>query len=142
MCLIDKLNNSCLIFIEILAILAMNICHIILGVFIDVNYFSVNDVLGSSPLFDFSIKNGCSGKSAVAFHKWGGKLDYEWTVDENLMPTKKVVVVDQTGLKKINGIYFCYNLISYKDLLNNGQIMKKGTECPSEYKKIVEYWIV
>jgi len=135
MCLIDKLNNRYLILIEILAIFAVNICHIVYGFLIKVNYFSVNDLLGSSPLFDFSIKSDCSGKSAVAFHKWGGRLDYEWTVDENLMPTKKVVVVDQTDLKKINGVYFCYNHISYKDLLNNGQIIKKGTECPSEYKK-------
>ena len=31
--------------------------------------------------------------------------------------------------------HFCYKYISYKDLLYNGQIIKKGAECPSQYPK-------
>ena len=37
--------------------------------------------------------------------------------------------------KKIYGKYFCYKEILYKELLYNGQIIKKGKEYPSEYKK-------
>ena len=51
------------------------------------------------------------------------------------MPTKKLVIVDQTDIRKINGNYFCYKHFSYKDLLYNGQIIKKGDECPSQYPK-------
>ena len=135
MCLFEKLNNKYLIFVEILAIFSINIVHIVFGFLIKVNYFNINDLLGASPLFDFSIGGSCQDKIAVVFHKWGGRLDYEWTVDENLMPTKKIVVVDETDLKKINGYYFCYKNISYLELLNNGQIIKKGEECPSGYRK-------
>ena len=42
---------------------------------------------------------------------------------------------DATDIKKINGKFFCFRNISYKDLLNNGQIIKKGSECPLEYHK-------
>ena len=136
MCLIKKLNNRYLIFIGSIAIFAVNIPHIIFGYLIDVNYFNVNDLMGSSPLFDFSINSDCQGKSAVAFHKWGGRAYYEWNIeDDGSYSTRKKVVVDETDLKKINGNYFCYKHISYIDLLNNGQIIKKDEECPSEYKK-------
>ena len=37
--------------------------------------------------------------------------------------------------QKIYGNYFCYKEILYKDLLYNGQIIKKGEECSSEYNK-------
>ena len=37
----------------------------------------------------------------------------------------EIVIKDETDLKKINGKYFCFKNISYKDLLNNGQIVKK-----------------
>ena len=124
-----------MIFVELIAIFTINVVHAVLGFLIKVNYFNINDLLGASPLFDFSISDDCQDKTAVVFHKWGGRLDYEWTVDENLNPTQKIVVVDETGLKKINGYYFCYKNISYLDLLYNGQIIKEGEECPSEYRK-------
>ena len=60
--------------------------------------------------------------------KWYN-VDYDFNVD---IETK---IVDQTDIKTIYGKYFCYKEISYKDLLYNGQIIKKGEECPSEYKK-------
>ena len=126
MCVIKKLNNKYLIFVELIAIFTINVVHAVLGFLIKVNYFNINDLLGASPLFDFSISDDCQDKTAVVFHKWGGRLDYEWTVDENLNPTQKIVVVDETGLKKINGYYFCYKNISYLDLLYNGQIIKEG----------------
>ena len=40
-----------------------------------------------------------------------------------------------TDITKINGYSFCYKYISYKDLLYNGQIIKKGETCPQEYQK-------
>ena len=46
-----------------------------------------------------------------------------------------MVVYDETDIKIINGNYFCYKYISYRDLLNNGQIIKKGSKCPSKYPK-------
>ena len=39
-----------------------------------------------------------------------------------------------TDIKLINGHYFCYKHISYKDLLYNGQIIKKGERCPQQYE--------
>ena len=47
----------------------------------------------------------------------------------------EIVIKDETDIKKINGKYFCFKNISYRDLLNNGQIVKKGSECPLEYHK-------
>ena len=36
---------------------------------------------------------------------------------------------------KINGKVYCYKKISYKDLLSNGQIIKKEEICPLNYTK-------
>ena len=135
MCLINKLNNRYLIFIEIILIFAINVTHIVFGFLIKVKNFSIQDFFGSSPLFDFSINSDCEGKSAIVFHKWEGRLEYEWTINDHLLPTKEAKIVDKTDLKKINGNYFCYKHISYKDLLYNGQIIKKGDKCPSKFKK-------
>ena len=41
----------------------------------------------------------------------------------------------KTDIKKVNGKYFCYKHISYINLLNNGQIIKNESECPSEFPK-------
>ena len=49
--------------------------------------------------------------------------------------SERTSVEDETDIKKINGKYFCYKHLSYIDLLNNGQIIKNGSECPSEYPK-------
>ena len=54
----------------------------------------------------------------------------------------EIVIKDETDIKKINGKYFCFKNISYRDLLNNGQIVKKGSECPLDIIKIVENWIL
>ena len=47
----------------------------------------------------------------------------------------KKLKLNETDITKINGYYFCYKHLSYKDLLYNGQIIKQGTECPKEYNK-------
>ena len=48
---------------------------------------------------------------------------------------KKTVTIDKTPIAKINGNYFCYKHISYRELLNNGQIIKNGSVCPSDFPK-------
>ena len=69
--------------------------------------------------------------SALIFHRWGGRFVREYGYAD---PEKRTIY-DETDIKKINGKYFCYKHLSYIDLLNNGQIIKNGSECPSEYPK-------
>ena len=131
MCMIKVLDNKYLLFIGSLSILAVCIVHIIYGFSIKENYFNPYNLFDSSPLFDFSISKDCKDKSAVVFHKWGGILKGTWTISSG----STYEAFDQTDIKAINGNYFCYKRISYRDLLYNGQIIKKGTKCPSEYPK-------
>ena len=136
MCLYSrKFRNKYLITIGLFAIFAIILTHAIIGTLIKVNNFNSSDLFDSSPLFDFSIGKTCPSKANISFHKYGGRKDYEWTINYDLKPTKKLVIVDKTDIRKINGNYFCYKHISYKDLLYNGQIIKKGAECPSQYPK-------
>ena len=88
--------------------------------------FNVYDLFNSSPFFDFSISTDCGNKSNIIFHRWGGFSTYR---------RSKRIILNETDITKINGYYFCYKHISYKDLLYNGQIIKNGTECPKEYNK-------
>ena len=88
----------------------------------EIQTFNVHDLFNSSPLFDFSISEDCGNRTKVIFHKWNG------------FKAKKMQI-NQTDIVKINGNYFCYKHISYKDLLYNGQIIKNGAECPKEYNK-------
>ena len=136
MCLIFKNVNPCLILIIGSITAIINILHGIFGFYIKVNYFNISDLFSSSPIFDFSFSEYCeAGKSEIIFHRWEGRKDTAWTLDGNLSPKEEIVIVDQTDIKKIYGKNFCYKEILYKDLLNNGQIIKKGEDCPSEYKK-------
>ena len=43
--------------------------------------------------------------------------------------------MDITDISKINGKYFCFKKILYKNLLYNGQIIKKGESCPHKYNQ-------
>ena len=136
MCLFIENVNIYLIYIIAVATFLINIVHIVLGLSIKINYFNISDIFDSSPLFDFSYSENCEpGKSAVVFHKWGGRKDKEWTIGDDLLPEQKTVVVDETDIKQIYGKYFCYKKKSYKELLYNGQIIKKGEQCPSAYQK-------
>ena len=119
----------------VISIIIINVIKIVFGFLIEVNYFNISDLFSSSPLFDFSISNDCQGKKEIIFHRWEGRKDTEWTLDNNFIPKKQTVIVDQTDIKKIYGNYFCYKEKLYVNLLDNGQIIKKGEECPSEYKK-------
>jgi len=44
-------------------------------------------------------------------------------------------IFGETNLENLYEKCFCYNHISYRTLLRNGQIIKKGKECPDEYNK-------
>ena len=103
MCLLVENVNNYFIFVIAVAVFLINIVHIVLGALIKVNYFNISDIFDSSPLFDFSYSENCEqGKSAVIFHKWGGRKDKEWTIGDDLLPTQKTVIVDETDIKQIN----------------------------------------
>ena len=133
---IQNFFKKFLYLIIVVLYIAISIVHIVYFSFIKVSDFNPFDYFNSSPLFDFLIDSNCPDKSQIIFHRYGGRKDYYWTwKEEDLLPSKETKIVDETDIKKINGNYFCYKYISYLDLLNNGQIIKKDAECPSEYSK-------
>ena len=73
------------------------------------------EFFSDSPLFNFSIGKNCNPKSSIIFHE-----------DKNN---------NENNIYKINGNLFCYKKIIYKYLLYNGQIIKKGEQCPQKYNK-------
>ena len=135
MCLIDWLNKKVLIIGECIIIFTCGLAHLVFGFMIRENKFNVFEIFDSSPLFDFEIKNDCGNMSALILHKWGGRIEEEYYYNENHERRIKKKIIDETDIKIINKKYFCYKYISYKDLLNNGQIIKNSSECPSEYPK-------
>ncbi len=136
MCIINKLDKNYLRIMLTSIILVISITHIVFGFLIKVNNFNSLDIFDSSPLFNFTISNDCQGKSSIVFHRWGGRKEWDWSIDDDFNIEIETKIVDETDITKINGNYFCYKHISYKDLLYNGQIIKKGEECPLEYTKI------
>ena len=132
MCLIDRFYKAPIIWAEIIIIIIASILHIIFGFIRKGPDFNTYDLFNSSPFFDFSLSNNCSNKSYNIFHTWEGWKKKEYSVAKD----KYVWVIhDRTNITKINGNNFCYKFISYKDLLNKGQIIKHGEECPIEYNK-------
>ena len=101
MCMIKIFNNKYLLVIESLAILAINIVHIVYGFSIKKNSFDPYDLFGSSPLFNFSISNNCEDKSAIIFHKWGGITKEKWTLDSEIYYKTFYETVAQTDIKKL-----------------------------------------
>ena len=123
---IQNFFKKFLYLIIVVLYIAISIVHIVYFSFIKVSDFNPFDYFNSSPLFDFLIDSNCPDKSQIIFHRYGGRKDYYWTwKEEDLLPSKETKIVDETDIKKINGNYFCYKYISYLDLLNNGQIIKK-----------------
>ena len=135
MCIFKKLNNKYLVLIEVCIIMIVNLIHTIFGFLIKVTYFNTYDLFGSSPLFDLEINADCGSKSKIVLHQWGGRLKQELYWDDSIFPKTKYVVFDQQDITKLNKYNLCYKHVSYRDLLYNGQIIKKGSDCPSEYKK-------
>ena len=137
MCLINRLHTKPLIIIESFIILIKGIVHLVFGFilkFKKFNEFKVFEIFDSSALFDFSFESICQNKTAVIFHIWAGRIEIIHNYEDGYY-YDETIIKDETDIKKINGTYFCYKNISYKDLLNNGQIIKKGSECPLEYHK-------
>ena len=128
MCIINKLNNVHLIRIEIIVIFITSVLHIVFGFVIKLSDFNINELFDSSPFFNFTLQHICSFKND--FHTWGG-----WKRKESNGDSTSWYYFDKTNITIINRRSFCYNYKSYRDLLNNGQIIKQGTECPKEYNK-------
>ena len=139
MCLINKLDKHYIRIITLSIILITSLVHIVFGALLAVdNTVNSLDILDASPLFNFSISNNCQDKSSIIFHKWGGRKKYQWKKEKSMDGYEsklEYTVVDETNLTLINKRYLCYKHISYKDLLYNGQIIKKGKECPLNYSQ-------
>ena len=117
---LDIIENKYLVTFDFILIIAITIIHFVF-------YFQIKKTdldfifkaFDSSPLFDFSVDSDCGTNSHVIFHTWEG-----------------LSAQTKTNIEKINGKYFCYKKILYKDLLYNGQIIKKEENCPEAYNKI------
>ena len=115
----DYLDNYILIISDIILLFGIGVVHLVFFFYIKQSDFgNIFDLLDSSPLFNFRLDNsGCGKDSHLIFHVWegrkqGGRLT-------------KTEILDKTDIDRINGYYFSYTHKSYKDLLYNGQILKK-----------------
>ena len=80
------------------------------------NYRIIDEILTSTPLFDFEISPSCINKTALVLHKWRGR-----DIDPNGDDWK---IIDETDLEIVHGQKFCYKSKTYKNLLYNNQIKK------------------
>ena len=101
----------------------------------EANLVNIFDIYESSPLFDFNLGLNCEEKSSIVFYTWEGRLDEERKKGDYNSYYIVESIHDVTNIKKINGYYFCYKHIPYKELLYNGQIVKNGENCINDYKK-------
>ena len=133
MCDFDKKYcNNCFIVFDMIFFFILSIVHLVFYFYIkQTDFGNIFDAFESSPLFNFSVEKDCAGKSHITFHVWEGreKTSYYYYGGSLHTETK---IVDVTNIDKINGYFFCYDHISYKDLLYNGQIKK---ECTGIYSK-------
>ena len=135
MCDYEKFKNIYFALIDIILIFIIGVVHLIFFFYIkQTDFVNIFDAFDSSPLFEFSLGNTCGAKDHIAFHVWQGRevRDYYYS---NSHYNSKTEIEDVTEITKINGNYFCFKKILYKDLLYNGQIIKKGESCPQEYKQ-------
>lgn len=135
MCLLCELKNKYFLIIDSAIIFIIAVLHFVFFFFInETDFVNIFDCFESSPLFDFNIGTTCGLKSHLVFHVWEGRKEKEnhYSNGRYLSRTR---MVDVTNIDKINGQLFCYKFISYKDLLYNGQIIKKGEAYPQEYEK-------
>ena len=132
----DKLKNKFIIITVYIIVISINIFHFVSAFFIeetDLGY--IFDEFESSPLFNFSLNTSCNSKSHNIFHVWEGKIKKKIVPDEDTIIGVETEIVDKTNIEKINGYLFCYDHISYKKLLYNGQIIKKEEKCGDEFPK-------
>ena len=135
MCIFDELKNKYFAAIDFVIILIIGVVHLVFFFFIkETDFENIFDAFESSPLFEFSIETKCGSNSHVIFHTWEGRKTVVYSTSGGRIRAR-TKIVDPTDISKINGHYFCYKHISYKDLLYNGQIIKKGETCPQEYQQ-------
>ena len=128
----DKYCHNCFIIFDMILFLILSIVHLVFYFYIkQTDFGNIFDAFESSPLFNFSVEKDCAGKSHITFHVWEGREKTYYYYYNGALRTE-TKIVDVTNIDKINGYYFCYNHISYKDLLYNGQIKK---ECTGIYSK-------
>ena len=128
-------ENRFIIITDSLLILVLCILHLVLCLHMrQTDFDNIFDTLDSSPLFDFNINNNCGVKDNIIFHVWGGK-EIKNYYRKNGKTHHRTNIVDVSDIEKINGNLFCYKYISYKDLLYNGQIIKKEEFCGDKYPK-------
>ena len=109
---------------------------LILAIFHSVSYFYIKktdfnnifDKFESSPLFNFRIDTNCCAYEYIIFYVWEGRKEYYYSGKDAYTQ-----IADKTDITKINGYMFCYKRKTYKELLYNGQIIKKDEECGNEY---------
>ena len=123
-CYFDDRHIYCT-FIDHAFFLILGVAHFVFYFFMNTSdFYNLFDTLETSPLFDFSVNSNCGSYSHLVFHVWGGKY---------VSTGRRSKKVDVTNIEKINGNFFCYNHISYKDLLLNGQILKKEETCKGSF---------
>ena len=127
-------GKVCIIILDSILIIALAIIHLVFYFLIEETDFkNILDTFSSTPLFDFEINSNCGANDNIIFHRWEGRketTDY-WSNGHHRTRTD---VVDATDITKINGNKFCYKkMMTYLELLNNGQIIKKGEICKQDY---------
>ena len=134
MCIIEILDKTPLRMAGVIAIFAIGILHIFIGFKRSLPDFYTYELFNISPFYDFAPDYDCNNKNFKVFHTWEG---LEMRRYNSTKGCYEYVYADLADIKKINGKYFCYNNVSltYIELLNNGQIIKHGTECPEGYQK-------
>ena len=119
----DNLKNKYFAIIDFILLLIFGVIHLVFYFIIkETDFENIFDTFESSPLFDLKISPNCGSYSHIVFHVWEG---YEVSTRGRSGRNSRTKIVDRTDIDRINGNYFCYKKISYKDLLYNGQIIKK-----------------
>ena len=109
----------------------ITILHLVSVFFIKfTDYDNLFDTYESSPLFNFRLGDNCEDSGYIIFHTWKGA-----TTKTPFKKKKKKEHFDETDIIKINKKMFCYDKKLYKDLLYNGQIIKKDETCEGQYLK-------
>ena len=132
----DKLEKCSLpiVLIDLFLFLIITIVHFVFYFVIkETDFENIFDVFESSPLFNFRIDSNCGAYSHIIFHTWEGREEEEYYYSNGRIHSR-TKIVDRTDIDKINGLYFCYKHISYRDLLYNGQIIKQNEHCEDNTK--------
>lgn len=123
-----------------IAMTIISILHFIFSFIFKITDFNnIIDTLESSPLFNFHIdKQNCGADEYIKFYTWEGikeKHYYYTGTGKKRKRRSKTVIKGKSDINKINGRYFCYRRgMTYKELLYNGQIIKKNENCKDGYK--------